>query len=140
MDSLTRNGTNNQYPPFDVGLADCPWEFVTRGKSEAKTHYGRMTLKDLAQLPVPQQFADNSALFFWVVDWLRPSVQEGIVNAWGFEYRTKAWSWVKTNKSGFGTFMGRGFYTRNCVEDCWLCVRGKMPVDSHSILSAIFAP
>lgn len=129
-----------QYGKYDVLLSDCPWEFVTRGKSSAKTHYKRMTLKDLEQLPVADRVGDNAALFFWVVDWLSPTLQENIVNAWGFTYRTKAWSWLKANKSGMGFFFGRGFYTRGNQEDCWLCVRGSMPVVDHSISKIIYAP
>jgi len=128
---------------YDVILADNPWNFKTYGKSNAttpQTHYDTMTIADMAALPVGEMSAKNCALFFWVVDWMSPSVCESIVNAWGFTYRTRAWVWVKSKPSGFGFHIGRGYYTQSNPEDCWLCVKGSMPVDNRSILSVIYAP
>jgi N6-adenosine-specific RNA methylase IME4 len=50
------------------------------------------------------------------------------MDAWGFEYKTLAWEWVKLNKSGVGWHLGMGYYTRANPEPCLLAVRGKMPV------------
>jgi len=128
---------------YDVILADCPWNFKTYGKSDAntpQTNYPTMSLKDIEELPIKQMTAVNCVMFFWVVDWLKPSVCEKIVNAWGFTYRTRAWVWVKAKPSGFGFHVGRGYYTQSNPEDCWLCVKGSMPVSSRSITSLIYSP
>jgi N6-adenosine-specific RNA methylase IME4 len=127
---------------YDVILADCPWNFKTYGQSNAttpQTHYNTMTIQELIDLPIKNVAAENCALFFWVVDWMSPSVCESVVNAWGFTYRTKAWTWIKAKRSGFGFHIGRGYYTQSNPEDCWLCVKGSMPVQNRSILSLIYS-
>lgn len=126
---------------YDIILADPPWNFKTYGESDAnlpQSHYPTMSVEDIAALPVKELTAVNCALFFWVVDWMSPSVCESIVKAWGFTYRTRAWTWVKAKPSGFGFHIGRGYYTQSNPEDCWLCVKGSMPVSSHSISSIIY--
>lgn len=128
---------------YDVILADNPWNFATRGKSDARTPqtiYDTMTISEMKNLPIKDLTAVNCALFFWVVDWIPPSVAESIVNAWGFTYRTRAWVWVKSRKSGFGFHRGRGYYTQSNPEDCWLCVKGSAPVSDRSVTSVIYAP
>jgi N6-adenosine-specific RNA methylase IME4 len=117
-------------PAFDVILADCPWPYETwspKGNGRSPK-YPTMTLKDMAALPIADIAAPNCVLFFWVVDWLPPSVCDGVATAWGFTYRTRAWVWIKANPNGDGFFKGKGFYTRANPEDCWLYVRGNMPV------------
>jgi len=129
--------------PYDLILADNPWHFKTYGKTKANTpqsHYSTMTIQEMRDMPVKQMTAKNCVLFFWVVDWLSPSVSESIVNAWGFTYRTKAWTWIKSTKSGMGFHVGRGYYTQSNPEDCWLCVKGSMPVSDRGVLSIIYSP
>lgn len=43
---------------------------------------------------------------------------------WGFEYKTVAFTWVKTNKNG-SVYMGMGRYTRANAEIALLGKRGK---------------
>lgn len=128
---------------FDVILADPPWRFRVWSKDtgngrSAESHYPTMTLNDLCTLCIPA--ADNAVLFLWVT-W--PILQEAfqVIEAWGFEYKTQAWTWIKSNPSGFGHFMGMGYYTRANAEPCLLCTRGNpgRPADK-GILSLIYAP
>lgn len=128
---------------YDVILADNPWNFKTYGKSNARTpqaKYQTMTIDEMKALPIGDLAADNCALFFWVVDWMKPSVCESVVESWGFTYRTRAWTWIKSKPSGFGFHVGRGYYTQSNPEDCWLCVKGSMPVTDRSVSSVIYAP
>src|SRR6185295_19342344 len=62
------------------------------------------------------------------------------ISAWGFQYKTIAWTWVKLNKSSMGFFTGMGYYTRANTEPCLLAVRGKMPVAVHDIQALIVSP
>ena len=55
-----------------------------------------------------------------------------MIKAWGFTYRTQAWTWVKLNKSGLGFFTGTGYYTRANTEPCLLAVRGKIEQDPNN--------
>lgn len=128
---------------FPVILADPPWHFKTYGVSDAnlpQSHYQTMSIEELKRLPVGDLAQENCALFLWVVDWMPPSISESIVNAWGFTYRTRAWTWIKANPSGMDFWKGRGYYTMSNSEDCWLCVRGSMPVLDRSIMALIYAP
>jgi N6-adenosine-specific RNA methylase IME4 len=45
--------------------------------------------------------------------------------AWGFEYKTTAFTWVKTNPKSGTPFFGLGRWTRGNKEDCLLGVKGK---------------
>lgn len=129
---------------FDVILADAPWPFrvwnrdTGQGRS-AESHYHTMTLAEICALPVRAIAAPNCALFLWGV-W--PSIfdTQTVMEAWGFKYKTKAWSWVKANKSGMGFFFGMGYYTRANDEPCLLAVRGNMPVASRSVRAIIYSP
>ena len=93
---------------------------------------GLVKLKDIAD--------DNAILLLWVtfpkLDW-----SFDIMKAWGFEYRTNAFTWIKTNHENKQPFWGMGYYTRSNAEICLLGRRGKgMQAKSHSIHSVIFHP
>jgi len=51
-----------------------------------------------------------------------------LIQAWGFEYKTVAFYWVKLNtlaKHGADYFTGLGYWTRANPEQCLLATRGK---------------
>jgi len=128
---------------YDVILADPPWSFRVWSKDtgqgrSAASHYPTMTLDEICDLPIGDLAADNCALFLWAV-WPRIFDAKKVIEAWGFEYKTKAWTWVKAKKSGFGFFFGMGYYTRANDEPCLLAVKGRMPVESHRITGLIYS-
>jgi len=130
--------------PYEVILADPPWTFRvwnrdTGSGRSAESHYSTMSLDEICALPVSSISADNCALFLWAV-W--PSIFDTriVIEAWGFEYKTKAWTWVKAKRSGFGFHFGMGYYTRANDEPCLLAVKGRMPVATHDIQALIYAP
>jgi N6-adenosine-specific RNA methylase IME4 len=107
---------------FDVILADPPWTFRTWSDKGAgrSPEYPTLNLDELKALPVGSLAAPDCALFLWAT-WpvLFRDVPE-LVKAWGFEYRTLAFLWVKANKTGAGFFQGLGYYTRaNTGPACW---------------------
>lgn len=55
-----------------------------------------------------------------------PQLEEALklMKAWGFKYKTVAFTWVKTNKDG-SIYMGMGRHTRANAEICLLGVKGK---------------
>src|SRR5262249_6069176 len=62
-------------------------------------------------------------LFLWSINsMLEPALQ--VINAWGFVYKTKAWTWVKKTKTGEKWHYGLGFWTRQNTESCLLATRG----------------
>ncbi len=94
----------------------------------------------MAGLNVAALTAENCALFMWTVDWMEPKVAQWIAEEWGFTYRTRAWVWIKSRKSGFSYHVGRGYYTQSNPEDCLLFVKGSMPVADRGVLSLVYAP
>lgn len=121
-------------PKFDVILADPPWHFKTwstKGRKKSPK-YPTMALADIIYLGdlVRQVSADNCALFMWTtMPFLERSFE--VIRAWGFQYKTVAFTWIKSNKNG-GWFRGTGYYTRANAELCLLGIKGKMPVPPSS--------
>ena len=129
---------------YDVILADPPWKFVTRsakGLGRApERHYSTMTPEAIRALPVGDLAAPDCALFLWGT-WptLLRDVPE-LLRAWGFEYKSCAFLWVKANPKGGGFFTGLGYYTRANTEPCLLAIRGRKPVAAHNVPQVIYSP
>ena len=116
---------------FGAIYADPPWHFrnwSAKGTGRnAISHYDCLDFKSLAALPVAEAAADNCALFLWAIDPLLPRAIE-LIRAWGFEYKTVAFYWVKLNSSAKHSadfFTGLGYWTRANPEQCLLATRGK---------------
>ena len=127
---------------YSVILADPPWMFKVWSKNTGKgrtaeKHYRTMTTADICELSIPA--AENCALFLWAVWPALPDALE-VIKAWGFEYKTVAWTWVKLQKASMGFHFGLGYYTRANTEPCLLAVRGKMPVAVHDVQALICSP
>ena len=128
---------------FSLIGADPPWEYrvwSTKGKGRsAEQHYGVMTLDDIKALPVHQIAADDSACLLWVTN---PCLEQGLetLEAWGFDYKTVAFTWVKRNKIADSWFWGLGHYTRQNPEQVLLGTRGKglqrVSRSVHSVIDA----
>jgi N6-adenosine-specific RNA methylase IME4 len=118
--------TNKKY---SIIYADPPWQYKVwsnKGKSRtAESHYPTMTKTDIQNLPIPSLCENNSVLFLWVT---YPCLEEGLelIRAWGFTYKTVAFTWVKQNKKSDSFFMGMGYYTRANAEYCLLATKGKI--------------
>ena len=111
--------------PFPAILADPPWHFKCwsgGGNRHPDNHYATQGEEWIASLPVASVSADDCALFLWCCN---PQLPEAlrVIEAWGFEYKTVAFTWAKVNKDGTG-FMGLGKWTRANSELCLLATRG----------------
>ena len=60
--------------------------------------------------------------------------------AWGFEYKSVAFVWLKLNKSGKGWFYGLGFWTRGNAEICLLATKGHPKRKSNRVHQFIISP
>lgn len=133
---------------YPVILADPPWHFqnysadapgkIHNRERGANKHYPTMTTDDICRLWVPA--ADNAVLFLWAC-W--PTLPDAlrVIDAWGFTYKTLAWTWVKSNPNGWGFWKGMGYYTRANTEPCLLATRGKVAKPRARDVSAlIYAP
>lgn len=132
--------TENKYALI---YADPPWRYTVwskKGKGScAKNHYETMDKFAIQGLPVQKISKKDSVLFLWVT---APCLTEGIelIAAWGFTYKTVAFTWIKQNKKSDGLFMGMGYYTRANAEYCLLATKGKnLERKSHAVHSVIMS-
>lgn len=93
--------------------------------------YKTMSLDDIKAMPVGSLAADHCALFLWVTDPFLPHGFE-VMRSWGFEYKTVAFHWAKTNQDG-SYFAGCGYWTRANPEVCLLGTKGSPSRDSKSV-------
>lgn len=63
-----------------------------------------------------------------------------VIDAWGFKYKTCAFTWIKKNKIADSFFWGGGHYTRANPELCLLATRGKPKRISASVHSVVMTP
>ena len=83
---------------YNIIYADPPWRYEQRKiPGGAEQHYPTMTLDDICNLPVEQLADKNCALFLWTTF---PKLKEAfqVIDAWGFQYRTLAFLWLKQNR------------------------------------------
>lgn len=113
---------------FGAIYADPAWKFESWGQDgqdrAAGNHYTLTTLDDMKAMPVEALAAEDCALFMWVSDPMLPHALE-LITAWGFTYKTVAFTWVKRSKTGEAEHLGNGYWTRANPEMCLLATRGK---------------
>ena len=63
-----------------------------------------------------------------------------VIKAWGFEYVTTAFVWVKANKRSGGFYIGNGNWTRSNAEICILARKGMLKRLSRSVRQVVYAP
>lgn len=110
---------------YGVIYADPPWRYDHRhGHGVAENHYPTMSLDEICALPVADLAAENSALFLWATF---PQLKEAlrVIDAWGFQYKTLAFLWLKQNRKTDSWFYGMGFWIRSNAEVCLLATRGR---------------
>ena len=123
-------------------LCDPPWTFKTyseKGKGRsAEQHYDCMTHEKLYELDLTYHALPDCALFLWTTDPMLPRALDVLEN-WGFQYKTVAFTWVKQNRDG-SPFTGMGYWTRANPEMCLLGTRGKPKRINKDVRQLIVAP
>lgn len=128
---------------YSIIYADPPWAFKNysdKGKGRSsENHYKCLSLKDIKNLPVEDLAADNCVLFIWVTF---PFLEKGfeVIKAWGFQYKTVGYVWVKRNKKSDGWFWGLGYWTRSNAEVCLIATKGSITRQSSSVHQIIDTP
>lgn len=144
-------------------LADPPWAFQTwwSGRSNklpspknkfsypsraSVPAYEVMREDELNSLPVSDLAADDCVLFLWIC-W--PVLEQALrtIKAWGFEYKTCGFCWVKGHagqiemfQDDIDPYMTLGYWTRSNSEVCLLATRGKPKRLDAGIKQAIIQP
>lgn len=126
--------------PFSIIYADPPWRYDDRNpQGSAEAQYETMALADICALPVEKSAAPDCVLFLWATWPLLPEAI-GVMRAWGFEYKTIGFLWVKKNRSDCGHFFGLGRWTRGNSEVCLMGVRGKPQRANAAVAQLCFEP
>ena len=111
---------------YKIIYADPPWSYTNKSlnRGGAERHYKTTDINELCNINVNDISDKNSIMFMWVTF---PMLKKGLdlLDAWGFEYRTNGFTWIKTNKINGGVYMGMGGYTRSNAEICIIGVKGK---------------
>ncbi len=128
---------------YGIIYSDCPWQYKVWSKKgqarSAESHYPTMSIEAIRALPVSALAADDCALFLWVTF---PTLREAfsVVDAWGFTYKTVAFTWVKQNKKAPTLFWGMGHWTRANAEICLLATKGAPKRISAKVHQVIMSP
>jgi len=113
---------------YPIIYADPAWLYRTWSRNckqkTAFNHYDLMDLQAIKSLPVNEISAKDAVLLIWATFPLLPEALE-VINAWGFEYKTVGFVWVKRNKKNYTWFWGLGYYTRANAEVCLIATKGK---------------
>ena len=126
---------------YNIIYADPPWEYKKSGGTKnsrglAKQYYPTMKTEDICNLPILNIKTDDAICFMWATF---PTIAESlkVMKAWGFEYISAAFVWVKKNKKANTNFWGAGAYTRANAEVCLIGIskktKAKQCVKSHSV-------
>jgi N6-adenosine-specific RNA methylase IME4 len=127
---------------YNIILCDPPWSYRDKalaGNRGSICKYNTCSAKELEELPIGDLAAEDCALFLWVT---MPKLSEcfNLIKAWGFSYKTCAFTWVKRNKKANSWFWGMGSYTRAGSELCLLATKGHPKRVSASVHSTIDTP
>ncbi len=138
-------------PPYKVILADPPWRFEVYSRAtglgrSADNHYDTMAFPDILAMPVESLADKDCVLFLWVTaPFLRYSFR--VIDAWGFNYKTMAFSWLKANGAQIDMFddaipadMKAGYWTRSNGEVCLLATRGEPKRVNADVRMGIIEP
>lgn len=112
---------------YSIIYADPPWQYKVYSKKglgrSAESHYPTMELEDIQALPVGELADTDCVLFMWTTI---PLLKDcfSVMKAWGFEYKTVAFVWIKQNRKSDSLFWGMGHWTRANAELCMLATKG----------------
>ena len=138
---------------YQIIYADPPWKFETYSVPQngerfnenstiwrnPDVHYPCMKLPELKKLPVANISMPDCALFMWATYPMLLFAIE-LLKAWGFTYKTVAFTWIKQNNSGLGWHFGTGYWTRANAEICLLGTKGKPHRVSASVPQLLISP
>lgn len=127
---------------YDIIYADPPWTYRDKalaGKRGAGCKYKTMLTERIQNLPVSDISKADCVLFLWIT---MPLLAEcfGVIDAWGFEYKTCGFVWVKHYKHAGSPVVGMGNWTRANAEVCLLATRGSPKRISKSVSQVVEAP
>ncbi len=146
---------------YNIIYADPAWSYKNYNYAKTKTglkakrgvvkEYNTMSIQEICELPVSEIADDNCMVFLWVTYPLLLDCMM-VFKAWGFEYKTCGFVWVKTNKrtnptqlsflpqESFDSFWGMGNWTRSNTELCLIGIKGKPQRINADVHQIVYAP
>lgn len=135
---------------YQIIYADPAWDtgYVKGGKTAGSVKggvelpYPVMSDKAIMELPVKEIVADDAFCFIWIPESRLPIIAD-LFEAWGFTYKAKMFTWIKTVKSPktskYPYRATLSTYSRRCTEDCYVGTRGKIRnlIQDKTILQVI---
>lgn len=133
---------------FRVIYADPPWKYETwseKGQGRSPP-YRKMPLEEICTMPVAELAAPDCLLLMWVTGpFLRKSFD--VLDAWGFEYKTIGFDWMKADVSTVDLFplpkdaqMKQGHWTRSNSEPCLLATKGSPKRRNKGVRAGVIEP
>jgi len=132
----------NTSKKYNIIYADPPWSYRDKalaGNRGACCKYPVMSIENICKLPVSKLADKDCALFLWIT-MPKLNVCFKVIEAWGFEYKTCAFTWIKRNKKSNSWFWGMGGWTRANAELCLLATKGSPKRINASVHSIIDTP
>jgi N6-adenosine-specific RNA methylase IME4 len=128
---------------FQTILADPPWSWNSWSKTNQDratfNQYDVMTLEGIKSLPIADLAAYDCALFLWSINSMLPQALS-VMDAWGFSFKTVAFTWAKRTPTDTTWHIGLGFWTRQNSEHCLLGTRGKPKRVHRDVRELVIAP
>jgi len=128
---------------YQIIYADPPWKYLwgtgkDGGHFAPEKHYQTMSTDEICELNVKGLRDRHCALFLWAT---MPALPDGfkVLDAWGFKYKTCAFSWVKTKTNG-EPLNGMGSYTKSNIEICLLGMRGHIKSADKTVPQIVMHP
>lgn len=138
---------------YDLILADPPWHYNSRkagGEVKNKTKFGGGAekwyplMKDkeiLGMAPLIQRISNTPASLLLWATMPRLDFALEVMAAWGFKYKTTAFTWVKMTNNMERPRYGPGYYTASNAEIVLLGTKGKpMRPETAMVPSVILSP
>lgn len=128
---------------YNIIYADPPWAYAwgkgkNGGNFAPEKHYSTMTTEEICALGVKNLAEKNCALLMWATMPCLPDAIK-VIKAWGFKYKTCAFTWVKTKKDG-EPLAGMGSYTKANAEVCLLAMRGHIKAADKTVRQILMHP
>lgn len=127
---------------YSIIYAAPPWQYKVYSKKglgrSAESHYPTMELEDIQALPVGELADTDCILFMWTTI---PLLKDcfSVMKAWGFEYKTVGFVWIKQNRKSDSLFWGMGHWTRANAEFCMLATKGRPKRKSAGVHQVILS-
>lgn len=138
---------------YQIIYADPPWRFTGLGSKGIRSSkrknggayvnrpveekYSTMSIDEIKALPVESIVARDAVLFLWTTDAHLPLAID-VMRAWGFEYATVAFRWLKKTATGKQVCY-YGYWTMKGIEVCLLGRRGKPKPVRHNVRQIVEA-